>query len=234
MRKLTIVLCTMLSLPAYSCPLCNRQIREGIYNSQFYPNLFTMLMAFIVLAIIVIILTAISTSRHRRRLQAHPQIIIPSPVPLTTTAIILGIGIGGFIDGIVLHQILQMHEMLSNKIPATDYIGKSINMFWDGIFHAFCLIVTITGILLLWKMSRRSNIDHSGKLLTAGLLLGWGIFNLVEGIIDHQILQLHNVIEYATDHQTANYIFLGISVIMILVSDIIIRSHRRSHHWPQV
>ena len=25
------------------------------------------------------------------------------------------------------------------------------------------------------------------------LLLGWGVFNLVEGVIDHQILQIHHV-----------------------------------------
>lgn len=229
-----MVLCCMLSMPAYSCPLCNRQIREGIYNSQFYPNLFTMLLAFVVLTIIVIVLTAISTAKHRHKMQAHPQLILLSPVPLTTAGTVLGIGIGGFIDGIILHQILQMHEMLSNKIPATDYIGKSINMFWDGIFHAFCLIVTIIGIILLWKVSKRSNADHSGRLLTAGLFLGWGIFNLVEGIIDHQILQLHNVIEYAHNHQPANYLFLGISVVMILFGYMIIRSHHRSHHWPQV
>ena len=226
-----MLLCCMLSIPVYSCPLCNRQIREGIYNSQFYPNLFTLALAFVALTIIVIVLTVISTVRYRRGMQAHPQLILLSPVPLTTAATVLGIGIGGFIDGIVLHQVLRVHEMLSNKIPATDYIGKSINMFWDGIFHAFCLIVTVIGIVLLWKVSKRR---HAGKLLSAGLLLGWGIFNLVEGVIDHQVLQLHNVVEYAHNHQPANYIFLGISVVMILVSVSMIRSHHRSRHWPQV
>ncbi|RYF47809.1 MAG: DUF2243 domain-containing protein, partial [Cytophagaceae bacterium] len=101
---------------------------------------------------------------------------------------VIGIGLGGFIDGIVLHQILQWHEMLSAKIPNTEYVGKSINMFWDGIFHFFCLLVTLVGIVLLWKLLKRNDINRSGKLLSGGLLLGWGLFNIVEGVIDHHLL----------------------------------------------
>ena len=135
---------------------------------------------------------------------------------------VTGIGLGGFIDGIVLHQILQVHEMLSNKIAATNYIGKSVNMFWDGIFYLFCLMVVITGIVLLWRLMERKDIDRSGKLFAAGLLAGWGLFNLVEGLIDHQWLKLHNVIEFAANHNWGNYIFLGVLVVMLLVSYLLI------------
>ena len=134
------------------CPLCNRNVMDGIYNSQFYPNLITMLSAFVVLTIIVVVLTSMSAKRHRTRVAANPNVQILSPVPLTTASIVLGIGIGGFIDAIIFHQILQVHAMLSNKIPATDYIGKSVNMFWDGIFHLFCLLVVLTGIILMGKL----------------------------------------------------------------------------------
>jgi uncharacterized membrane protein len=30
---------------------------------------------------------------------------------------VLGIGLGGFADGILLHQIWQVHAMLSAKVP---------------------------------------------------------------------------------------------------------------------
>ncbi|GEO11427.1 membrane protein [Segetibacter aerophilus] len=132
-------------------------------------------------------------------------------------ATVLGIGLGGFIDGIVLHQILQWHEMLSNKIPATTYIGKSVNMFWDGIFHAFTLLVTITGVILLWKLLRRKDINRSGNLLAGGMLFGWGLFNLLEGIADHQLLKLHNVREITPDKQLWNLGFLGLSILFIVV-----------------
>ena len=35
--------------------------------------------------------------------------------------IILGVGLGGFVDGIVLHQVLQWHHMLSST--GSDNIG---------------------------------------------------------------------------------------------------------------
>lgn len=200
-----------------ACPLCNKEVAEGIYNSQFYPNLLTMLSAFIVLAIIVAILFAIATKRHRSKLAANPDRQVLSPVPLTTAAIVLGIGLGGFIDGIVLHQILQVHEMLSNKIPPTGYIGKSVNMFWDGIFHFFCMVVVLVGVILMWKLLFRQDVDRSGRRLGGGLLLGWGLFNIVEGVIDHHMLKLHNVVELSPDHDIGNFAFLGASLVMLIV-----------------
>jgi uncharacterized membrane protein len=224
-KKLFTLVALVFSIPSFAsaCPLCNKQVRDAIYNSQFYPNLFIMLSAFIVLAIIVIILTVVATKRHKARLAADTNVQLLSPVPLTSASIITGIGMGGFADGIALHQILQVHEMLSNKIAATDYIGKSVNMFWDGIFHAFCFIVVMVGIILLWKLSGRKDINQSGKLLAGGLIAGWGLFNIVEGIIDHQLLKIHNVVEFSTNHAIANYSFLGISVLMLIIGFVLIK-----------
>lgn len=151
-----------------------------------------------------------------------------SPVPLTAAATVLGIGIGGFIDGIVFHQILQWHEMISNKIPPVTYITKSVNMFWDGIFHAFTLMVTLTGVILLWKLLKRKDIDHSGNLFAGGLLSGFGLFNLLEGIADHQILKLHNVREVTPDKQAWNIGFLAFSIVLIILGLLI--SKQKKHY----
>ncbi|SEM58764.1 Uncharacterized membrane protein [Chitinophaga rupis] len=221
-------LLTGITVTGSACPFCNKEILKGIYDSQFYPNLLTMLSAFIVLAVIVVILVTIAAKNHRSRLAANPGVQILSPVPLTTASMVLGIGLGGFMDGIVLHQVLQVHEMLSNKIPATTYTGKSINMFWDGIFHFFCMLVVLAGIILMWKLlSGKGDIDRSGKLFGGGLLLGWGLFNIVEGLIDHQLLKLHNVIEFSANHNTGNFIFLGVSVMMLVIGYVLVtRKHQ--------
>lgn len=221
--SLTLLLLTGIIANSSACALCNKKVMDGIYDSQFYPNLFIMLSAFMVLAVVVIILTAMSAKRHKTRLAANPNVHILSPVPLTTASMVLGIGMGGFIDGIVLHQLLQVHEMLSNKIPATEYVGKSVNMFWDGVFHFFCLLVVLTGIILLWKLLFRKDIDRSGKLLGGGLLVGWGLFNTIEGIIDHHLLKLHNVIEFSPNHDIGNFAFLGISAVMIIIGYVLQR-----------
>ena len=56
--------------------------------------------------------------------------------PLIRAGIFLGIGMGGFFDGIVLHQLLQVHSMLTAKVPKDTIANVEINMFWDGMFHA--------------------------------------------------------------------------------------------------
>jgi hypothetical protein len=48
----------------------------------------------------------------------------------------LGIGMGGFVDGIVLHQIVQVHSMLSARVPLDSMENMKTNMTADGVFHA--------------------------------------------------------------------------------------------------
>ena len=56
--------------------------------------------------------------------------------PLIAAGILMGAGMGGFVDGILLHQILQWHNMLSGKMPPNNLVDAKVNMYWDGIFHA--------------------------------------------------------------------------------------------------
>ncbi len=211
-----------LSFRGVSCISCNKNISEGIYNSRFYSNLLTMLSAFIVLGLITALLSYLALRRTAATQQrCHP--LLAAMVPLGTASMVIGIGVGGFTDGIVLHQLLQWHNMLSAKIPATTYEGKSINMFWDGIFHAFTLLVTLTGFVLLWRLLKKKEaINTSGYLMSGGLFFGWALFNLTEGIIDHHLLHLHHVRETA-DADPWNYGFLLLSVLMLLLGLLLMR-----------
>jgi uncharacterized membrane protein len=214
-RSLLVLIILACSKTILACTTCNKQIQDAIYNSTFFPNLFTMLSAFIVLAAIVSALSVAYGRWHKTATASYKNNIIANPVPLATAATILGIGLGGFIDGIVLHQVLQWHEMLSNKLPPSTLVNKSVNMFWDGVFHAFCLLVVFVGVILFWKLLFKKDIDKSGILLAGGLLFGWGVFNIVEGVIDHQLLKLHNVREITTNPESWNVGFLALSVIML-------------------
>jgi uncharacterized membrane protein len=207
---------------AQACTTCNQSLQDAIYNSTFFPNLFVMLSAFFVLGIIIIILARLTLKKHNNLVKANPIYQTLNPVPLTTASIILGIGLGGFFDGIWLHQILQWHEMLSNKVPVDTVIGKSVNMFWDGIFHFFCLVVVLIGTILLWKLLFRTDVNRSKKLFGGGLLFGWGLFNIVEGIIDHQLLKLHVVKQISPNPELWNMLFLGISVVMLIIGGMLV------------
>jgi len=141
--------------------------------------------------------------------------------PLIAAAAALGMGMGGFVDGIVLHQLLQTHNMLSARYPTRGIeaeqlvVNLEINMFWDGLFHVLTWTMTAIGLALLWHAARSRSVPLCTRTLMGGLLLGWGLFNLVEGIIDHHILHLHHVTE-TPDHLLWDLLFLGSGVVMIL------------------
>jgi uncharacterized membrane protein len=110
--------------------------------------------------------------------------------------ILLGIGLGGFFDGIVLHQILQWHHLVTSAgYPASTLENLELNTFLDGLFHAGTYFVVGVGLALFWRAAHRSHIHWSGKMLSGTLLIGFGGFNLAEGIVDHHILGLHHVNE---------------------------------------
>src|SRR5215218_6917938 len=113
---------------------------------------------------------------------------------ITAGGILLGIGLGGFFDGIVFHQILQWHHMLTSAgYPATSVANLNLNTLADGLFHAATYLFTLIGLTVLWRASTRNGIIWSARILLGAILLGWGVFNLVEGLIDHQLLGLHHV-----------------------------------------
>jgi uncharacterized membrane protein len=51
--------------------------------------------------------------------------------PLIAAGILLGVGLAGFFDGILFHQILQWHQMLTSVLPATSISNIKQNRLWD-------------------------------------------------------------------------------------------------------
>ena len=115
-----------------------------------------------------------------------------------SAGILFGLGLGGFFDGIVLHQLLQWHHLVTSAgYPPDSVENLKINTFWDGLFHALTYVFVAAGLVVLWRASRRTHLRWSSKLLAGTLLMGFGLFNLIEGIVDHQILGIHHVNETA-------------------------------------
>ncbi len=128
----------------------------------------------------------------------------------------IGIGMGGFVDGILFHQILQLHSLVSNWIPRSNLVNEQINMFWDGIFHAFTWITTGIGISKLWRSLRYSGTNVKSGSFVGATLFGWGLFNVVEGVIDHQLFQLHHVYQNGS-HLIWDFVFLAFGALLLLV-----------------
>ena len=141
--------------------------------------------------------------------------------PSLRAGLVLGVGLGGFVDGIVLHQLVQWHSMLSARVPPYSMDAMRVNMWADGWFHAGVWLVTLVGVYLLradaWREARGDVPLPGVKAFTGQLLLGWGLFNLVEGIVDHHVLQLHHVRDLPAHVPELDWIFLAIGGIGFIV-----------------
>jgi uncharacterized membrane protein len=109
-----------------------------------------------------------------------------------SSAVIFGIALAGFLDGIVLHSILQWHHMISSVIPPADMRGMSTNMLADGLFDLFCWVLTVCALVLLLRERNRATLLDA-RTYWSWMLVGGGGFNLVEGIVDHEVLGIHHV-----------------------------------------
>jgi uncharacterized membrane protein len=109
--------------------------------------------------------------------------------------VLLGIGLGGLLDGIVLHQIAQWHHLLTSTRgnPATTVAGLEANTLADGFFHAATWVCVVVGVWLAVRAWERGRLAPPWRLHVGLLLIGWGGFNLVEGLVDHQLLGIHHV-----------------------------------------
>lgn len=137
---------------------------------------------------------------------------------------ILGIGLGGFADGILLHQVLQWHHMLSSSdtaninigsYPITTVHGLQMNTLWDGLFHTFTWLAVLIGLGILYsRITGSRGRMWASRVLWGWMLLGWGLFNVVEGLVDHQILGIHHVI--SGEYQAlADILFLLFGALLI-------------------
>ncbi len=72
-------------------------------------------------------------------------------------------------------------------------VAIQYNMIWDGLFHALTWTMVVTGVVLLLRAGRRRATMWSGRVLSGAMLGGWGLFNVVEGVIDHELLGIHHV-----------------------------------------
>jgi len=97
---------------------------------------------------------------------------------------LLGFALGGFFDGILLHQILQWHHLLSAVGP--DDIRFQVAA--DGYFHAAMYVIAAWGLRLL-----ATSREASSRLLLASFLIGFGLWHVVDSILSHWILGLHRI-----------------------------------------
>jgi uncharacterized membrane protein len=118
-------------------------------------------------------------------------------------AILVGIGLAGTLDEVLLHQLLRWHHFYTD--------GGATGLITDGIFHVFSTAALVAGLLMMWRRDIRP-----GQSMYGGILIGAGGFNLYDGTIQHKLLKLHEVREGAHPETPYDVVFIGVALAILL------------------
>jgi uncharacterized membrane protein len=136
---------------------------------------------------------------------------------------VLGVGFAALIDGIVLHQTLQWHHMLTDAGESAGTVdGLEANTLADGLFHMVALVITAAGIVIL-AGAPPGGRSWSRRMLAGGLLTGAGGFNLLEGVVDHHLLGIHHVRDDVATKWPWDLGFLAVNALVLAAGVLLTR-----------
>jgi uncharacterized membrane protein len=110
---------------------------------------------------------------------------------LSVAGWLLGLALGGFFDGILLHQILQWHHLLSGLESAR--ADLRLLVLTDGVFHAMTYLIAVGGLWALWRAWGTASAAGAGNVRAKSILLGFGIWHVVDALVSHWLLGIHRV-----------------------------------------
>lgn len=150
---------------------------------------------------------------------------------LVAAAAVIGVGLSGFFDGILLHQILQWHHLLS-LVPGERFRDVETQIFADGAFHVLMYLVTAVGLGMLWR--RRDRLAEAGwRAVAGGGLIGFGLWNLADVGLFHWVLGIHRIRVNVPDpmvYDLAWIVLLG--ALPALAGWKLLRGDRSGGHGP--
>ena len=155
--------------------------------------------------------------------------LTPQPKRLNRAGYLLGFAFGGFFDGILLHQVLQWHHLLSGlgQPPFNDLYTQILA---DGLFHGAMYVVAALGI---WKLlqARYLLVDRSSdRLLAAGLLIGFGIWHVVDAVLSHWILGIHRIRMDSPNPLAWDLLWFALFGVLFIAAGIALRRRPPPHH----
>ena len=131
---------------------------------------------------------------------------------------LFGVGIAGFIDETVFHQLLHWHHFWDGG-------SASAGLVSDGLFHAGSWICLVAGLFAFADQRRRGALVM--RVWVAGILLGAGGFQLYDGLIQHLVFHLHQI-RYGVDIVPYNVAWNVLAVVMLVIGALLLRRNKAS------
>ena len=153
-----------------------------------------------------------------------------SPRRFVAGALIFGFGLGGLADGIVLHQVLQWHNLVSAQVANETLGGLRTNVFWDGVFHLSVTALLIVGVALLWSAwTQNRHATGNGSALIGLTLIGWGAFHVVDQLLFHEALNLHDIRQDTAYTALYNWGYFALGLVLTALGWALWRTRGRVH-----
>jgi uncharacterized membrane protein len=105
----------------------------------------------------------------------------------------LGVALGGFFDGILLHQILQWHHLLSGVAATETASDLRFQILADGLFHVSHYVFAVVGLWLIWSGRSVLTRNSADRRLIAWALIGFGAWHIIDAVVSHWVLGLHRI-----------------------------------------
>ncbi|WP_459809408.1 DUF2243 domain-containing protein [Halopiger thermotolerans] len=133
----------------------------------------------------------------------------------------VGFGFGAVLDVVIFHQILQTHHLLSGFYDPYSYDGLRTNVMFDGLFTAVMLLVAWIGVAMLWRVVNGTDERLSTRAFLGSIVLGAGAFNVFDGVVDHYVLDIHNVV-HGTEAWNPHWVV--VSVLLLALGGLVLAS----------
>ena len=125
---------------------------------------------------------------------------------------VFGFGFSGLIDVLLLHHVLQWHHLVSGIYPMNTLDGLRINVLADGLFSIGMVVIAGIGAGLVWRAERRTATPLAFRPVAGAAVVGLGVFDLYDAVVDHVILGLHQPLSMGG---TYNPHWIVVSVLII-------------------
>jgi len=111
---------------------------------------------------------------------------------LRLPGLLLGVAFGGFFDGIVLHQILQWHHLLSG-LSGGRWGDLRVQLLADGLFHALMYVLAAGALVLLVRRRHHLTMPGARETLLVVFFTGFALWHLLDAVLSHWLLGIHRI-----------------------------------------